>query len=94
VLNAKVSATADIVSSAPNQLQEVSYTTLESRGAVENLTRSISDEFANIPTAVNKMLEGTLRRVIEDFHDRALIHTDGAASHKPLPDYSSIHDST
>jgi hypothetical protein len=94
VLNAKVSATADIVSTVPDQLQEVCYTSLETRGAIENLTRSISEEFAHIPTGLNKMLEGTMRRVIQDFHDDRLTPPDPANSYKLPPDYSSLHDSS
>ncbi|KAN0121801.1 hypothetical protein V8E51_000127 [Hyaloscypha variabilis] len=92
-LNAKVNATVDIVSNVPNQLQEVNNTTVETRGAIENLTRSIALEFAHIPTGVGKMLEGTLRRVMQDFHDRVLIHTDGASLWEPPPAYTNIHDS-
>jgi hypothetical protein len=65
VLNAKVGAIASIVSSVPNQLREVSSTIVETKGAIENLTRYISEEFAYLPTRLNKMLEGTLRRVIQ-----------------------------
>jgi hypothetical protein len=94
VLNAKVSATADIVSTVPDQLQEVCYTSLETRGAIENLTRSISEEFAHIPTSLNKMLEGTMRRVIQDFHDDRLTPPDSASSYKLPPAYSRFHDSS
>ena len=85
-LNAKVSATANIISSVPCQLQEVGYATLETRDAIGDLTRSISEEFAHIPAGLNKMFEGTLRRVIQDFH------TDSLGSFELPPDYSSIHD--
>jgi hypothetical protein len=94
VLNAKVSATANIVSSVPNQIQEVSCATLETRAAIENLTRSISEEFAHIPAGVSKMLEGTFRKVIQDFLDHVLLQMDGAASSKLPPDYTSIQEST
>jgi hypothetical protein len=93
-LNAKVSATADIVSTVPNQLQEVFYTTIETGDAIENLARSISKEFAHIPTSLNKMLEGTMRRVIQDFHDDRLKPPYSASSNTLPPDYSSFHDSS
>lgn len=94
MLNAKVSATANIVSSVPSQLQEVNCTALETRDAIENLTCSISKEFAHMPTGINKMIEGTLRRVIQDFHGHVLPHTDSSGSCKVLSDHTSIHDST
>ena len=93
MLNAKVNATVDIVSHIPNQLQEVNNTTLETRGAIQNLTRSIAEEFAHIPTGVGKMLEGTLRSIIQDFHDRLLPHADVVGLCELPPVYTSIQDS-
>jgi hypothetical protein len=92
VLNAKVNATVDIISNVPIQLQRVNNVTLEAREAIEKLTHSIAEEFAHIPTGVGKMLEGTLRSVIQDFHDRVLLHTDGTNLCEPPPLYTNIPD--
>jgi len=90
-LSSKVSATANIVSLVPNQLQEVNNTTLETRGAIENLTRSISNEFAQMPSGINKMIESTLRRLIRD---HLLPAPDSSDSCKATLGDTSIHDST
>jgi hypothetical protein len=40
------------------------------------------------------MLVGTLRKVIQDFHDDVLKHTDSDCSYKLPLDHTNIHDST
>ncbi|KAE9368127.1 hypothetical protein N431DRAFT_471493 [Stipitochalara longipes BDJ] len=92
LLNSKVSATANIVSHVPNQLQKVNYTALETRGAIENLTRSISNEFAQMPSGINKMIQSTMQRVIRDFYGHVFPYVDNSGSRKDPLDEISIQD--
>ena len=69
VLDSKFSATAKIVSAIPDKIHEIDSAAVDTRVAVEHLAKSISEEMAHLPNSVNRMLEGTLRRVLQDFYD-------------------------
>lgn len=56
------------MSAIPNRIQDVDHTVLETRIAVENLSATVSEQFAYLPMGINKMFGDTLQKVLQEFY--------------------------